>query len=111
MICGREGDCGLPDLKAWVFRVGDNHRAESGRQRKDAVRQITYTILVTIAADSPPPTLAVEQQVQQALEEGTRDWPSHSAAMVHVYHGDHVAPANEIVRREQDAHRDLREGR
>lgn len=52
------------------------------------MKATTYTVLVTIAhEDEAPSTVCVAAQIQQGLEEGTREYPSVISAAVDVMEG------------------------
>lgn len=52
----------------------------------------TYTVLVTVTDDPEnlPLIDRIEKQIQQGLEEGTREHSGFSSAMVHAVQGDRV---------------------
>ena len=77
------------------------------------MKATTYTILVTIHHDdrATPDTKQLADQIQQGLEEGTREHKGVSAACVDAFEGDVtrdvVSTANPL-KKVQALHRDLR---
>lgn len=72
------------------------------------MKATTFTVLVTVNHEGTAPECkTLEAQIQQGLEEGTREHVGMIACCVNVFKGDQLVPQPDVLKA-KSLHQDLR---